>query len=58
VAQAVERADTKTFNRGGEAAKSAIEMVRVMRKIREDVKTCEGGQSASQSGRMQQGGKR
>lgn len=58
VAQAVERADTKKFNRGGEAAKSAIEMVRVMRKIREDVKTCESGQSASQSGRMQQGRKR
>ncbi|MGQ0554836.1 MAG: 6,7-dimethyl-8-ribityllumazine synthase [Nitrospiraceae bacterium] len=58
VAQAVERADTKKFNRGGEAAKSAIEMVRVMRKIREDVETCESGQSASQSGRMQQGRKR
>jgi len=58
VAQAVERADTKKFNRGGEAAKSAIEMVRVMRKIREDVETCESGQSTSQSGRMQQGRKR
>lgn len=58
VAQAVERADTKKFNRGGEAAKSAIEMVRVMRKIREDVETCESGQSTSKSGRMQQGRKR
>lgn len=58
VAQAVERADTKKFNRGGEAAKSAIEMVRVMRKIREDVEMCESGQSTSQSGRMQPGRKR
>ncbi len=33
VAQAVERADTKQFNRGGEAAKSAIEMVMVMREV-------------------------
>lgn len=33
VAQAVERADTKQFNRGGEAAKSAIEMVMVMRQV-------------------------
>lgn len=33
VAQAVERADTKKFNRGGEAAKSAIEMVMVMRQV-------------------------
>lgn len=30
VAQAEERADPKKFNRGGEAAKSAIEMARVM----------------------------
>ena len=36
VAQAVERADTKKFNRGGEAAKSAIEMVAVMRKIKRE----------------------
>ncbi|MGE3977215.1 MAG: 6,7-dimethyl-8-ribityllumazine synthase [Nitrospira sp.] len=33
VAQAVERADRKQFNRGGEAAKSAIEMVMVMRQV-------------------------
>ncbi len=58
VVQAVDRADKKKFNRGGEAAKSAIEMVRVMRKIREDVETCESGQSTGQSGRMQQGRKR
>jgi 6,7-dimethyl-8-ribityllumazine synthase len=36
VAQATERADPAKFNRGGEAAKSAIDMVRVMRMIRED----------------------
>lgn len=34
VAQAVERADTKKFDRGGEAAKSAIEMVMVMRMLK------------------------
>lgn len=33
-AQAEERADPKKFNRGGEAAKSAIEMVRVMRGLK------------------------
>ncbi|NGZ08569.1 MAG: 6,7-dimethyl-8-ribityllumazine synthase [Nitrospira sp. LK70] len=33
VAQAVERADPKQFNRGGEAAKSAIEMVMVMKQV-------------------------
>lgn len=33
VAQAVERADKKKFNRGGEAAKSAIEMVAVMKQV-------------------------
>jgi 6,7-dimethyl-8-ribityllumazine synthase len=34
VAQAVERADTKKLNRGGDAAKSAIEMVMVMREVK------------------------
>ncbi|MDF0667877.1 MAG: 6,7-dimethyl-8-ribityllumazine synthase [Nitrospira sp.] len=33
VAQAVERADPRQFNRGGEAAKSAIEMMMVMRQV-------------------------
>ncbi|HEX5647599.1 MAG TPA: 6,7-dimethyl-8-ribityllumazine synthase [Nitrospira sp.] len=33
VAQAVERADPAKFNRGGEAAKVAIEMVTVLRRI-------------------------
>lgn len=36
VAQAIERADTTKFNRGGEAAKSAIEMASVMKAIRAD----------------------
>jgi 6,7-dimethyl-8-ribityllumazine synthase len=34
VAQAMERADTKKFNRGGDAAKSAIEMVKVMKQVK------------------------
>lgn len=51
VAQAVERADTKKFNRGGEAAKSAIEMVAVMRKIRGDVEKLESRKSSSQNRR-------
>ena len=34
VAQAIERAEPTKFNRGGEAAKSAIEMATVMRLIR------------------------
>ena len=51
VAQAVERADTKKFNRGGEAAKSAIEMVAVMRKIRGNVEKLENRTSSSQNQR-------
>lgn len=34
--QAIERADPGTFNRGGEAAKSAIDMATVMRAIKAD----------------------
>jgi 6,7-dimethyl-8-ribityllumazine synthase len=34
VAQASERADPAKFNRGGDAAKSAIDMVRVLRRIK------------------------
>ena len=37
--QAIERADPGTFNRGGEAAKSAIEMAKVMRAIKADKAT-------------------
>jgi 6,7-dimethyl-8-ribityllumazine synthase len=45
--QAIERADPGTFNRGGEAAKSAIEMATVMRMLgaKSDNPTC-GGQSS------------
>jgi 6,7-dimethyl-8-ribityllumazine synthase len=45
VAQAVERADTKKFNRGGEAAKSAIEMVRVMRRVKTVGRNSDAGPS-------------
>ncbi|MBY0383331.1 MAG: 6,7-dimethyl-8-ribityllumazine synthase [Xanthobacteraceae bacterium] len=34
VAQAIERADTAKFNRGGEAAKSAIEMASVIKQLK------------------------
>lgn len=37
--QAIERADPGTFNRGGEAAKSAIDMATVMRAIKADKAT-------------------
>jgi 6,7-dimethyl-8-ribityllumazine synthase len=46
VAQAVERADTKKFNRGGEAAKSAIEMVMVMRHVKTAGRNSDAGPSA------------
>jgi len=39
VAQAIERADPAKFNRGGAAAKSAIEMATVMRRLRVREKT-------------------
>ncbi|MBH0202814.1 MAG: 6,7-dimethyl-8-ribityllumazine synthase [Nitrospira sp.] len=58
VAQAEERAHPGKFNRGGEAAKSAIEMVRVMRMIRGEVRKLEREKSTSQGGRMQERGKR
>jgi 6,7-dimethyl-8-ribityllumazine synthase len=46
VAQAAERADTKKFNRGGEAAKSAIEMVMVMRQVNRMRQKSDAGPSA------------
>jgi 6,7-dimethyl-8-ribityllumazine synthase len=46
VAQATERADPKKFNRGGEAAKSAIEMVMVMRQVRTMGQNSDAGPSA------------
>ena len=39
VAQAIERAESAKFNRGGDAAKSAIEMATVMRLLREGEET-------------------
>lgn len=58
VAQAVERADPAKFNRGGEAAKSAVEMARVMQMISGKVRKWESGKSSSQNERMRQRGKR
>jgi 6,7-dimethyl-8-ribityllumazine synthase len=58
VAQAVERADPTKFNRGGEAAKVAIEMVRVMRTINGEVGKLKSGKPSSQYGGMRQRGKR
>jgi len=46
VAQAVVRADTKKSNRGGEAAKSAIEMVMVMRRVKTMGQHSDAGPSA------------
>ena len=37
VAQALERADPEKLNRGADAAKTAIEMVNVMRLLKKDV---------------------
>jgi 6,7-dimethyl-8-ribityllumazine synthase len=46
VAQATERADPAKFNRGGEAAKSAIEMARVFRQINAMAPAANGAGSA------------
>jgi len=51
IAQAIERADPSKFNRGGEAAKSAIEMATVMRKIKGEVGKFESDKSAGKNGR-------
>ena len=52
VAQAEERADQKQFNRGGAAAQSAIEMVKVMRMIKGDVRKLESGKLTRQQSRV------
>lgn len=44
-AQAEERADPKKLNRGGDAAKSAIEMVKVMRRLKGQESATDGGRS-------------
>jgi 6,7-dimethyl-8-ribityllumazine synthase len=58
VSQAEERADPKKFNRGGEAAKSAIEMVRVMRILKGEIdrsasSKVTGGKVTRRAGRTQ-----
>jgi len=42
IAQAIERAEPTKFNRGGEAAKSAIEMAAVMKKIKRNADKATG----------------
>lgn len=58
VAQAVERADPAKFNRGGEAAKVAFEMVKVMRMINGEVGQLKSGKPSNQHGEIRQRGKR
>ncbi|MDH4154623.1 MAG: 6,7-dimethyl-8-ribityllumazine synthase [Nitrospira sp.] len=50
VAQAEARADQTQFNRGGAAAESAIEMVKVMRRIRGEADNVTGSNLTSQNG--------
>lgn len=45
VAQASERADPAKFNRGGDAAKSAIDMVKVLRRIKATAQQSNGADS-------------
>lgn len=52
VAQAVERADPDKFNRGGEAARVAIEMVTVLRRINTKEPQAHRAGSALRSGRV------
>jgi 6,7-dimethyl-8-ribityllumazine synthase len=51
VAQAIERAESAKFNRGGDAAKSAIEMATVMRLLRESPLNVEISRVRSAKGR-------
>lgn len=51
VAQAVERADPAKFNRGGEAAKVAIEMVSIFRRINSKEPRVDGTEPALRSRR-------
>ena len=57
VAQAEERADQQQFNRGGAAAQSAIEMVKVMRMIRGEADKVAGSKLTSRNGRARVRGK-
>lgn len=58
VAQAEERADPKKFNRGGAAAESAIEMVRVMRMLRKEADRVGNSWLRSEMVRHRDGGAR
>ena len=51
IAQAIERAESAKFNRGGDAARSAIEMATVMRLLRGEADKLTGHKLTSQSGR-------
>jgi 6,7-dimethyl-8-ribityllumazine synthase len=52
VAQAIERADPAKYNRGGDAAKSAIDMARAMRMIRETADNRSGIKLTNESDRV------
>jgi 6,7-dimethyl-8-ribityllumazine synthase len=52
IAQAMERAEPTKFNRGGEAAKSAIEMATVMRILKGSADRTTSHKLTSQSGRV------
>ena len=56
VAQAIERADPAKFNRGGEAAKSAIEMASVIKQLKASADKEASGRSASK--KMRNGAKK
>lgn len=58
VAQAEERADPKKFNRGGAAAKSAIEMVTVMRMLRGETDRSTSSKLRSETVKRRDGGTR
>ncbi len=58
VAQAEERADPKKFNRGGEAAKSALEMARVMRLLKGEVDGSENSKLTNEKVKRRAGRRR
>lgn len=58
VAQAEERADPKKFNRGGEAAKSALEMAKVMRLLKGEVDGSENSKLTNEKVKRRAGRRR
>jgi len=58
IAQAIERAEPAKFNRGGEAAKSAIEMAAVMKMIRGEADRLAGYKPTSRTTKSRARGKR